>query len=105
MQISGEPLRAALPPAPTANLPRPVPTPEEQDFERGLQEKLEQIQAWLDRLRSGITAEFEQVRALCDVVDALIGGHVSRGWARRLTPGFSGGPRSGPSAATHYLAA
>ena len=44
------------------------PTPGEQDFERGLQEKLEQIQAWLDRPRSDITAEFEKVRALCDVV-------------------------------------
>jgi hypothetical protein len=109
----GEPLRAAPPPAPAAQLPGPAPdapqalpagayyvqsclqrgqayllassahrtldgyrpTPEEQDFERGLQEKLEQIQAWLDRLRSGITAEFEKVRALCDVVDGLIGGH------------------------------
>ena len=59
----------------TAPLDGYRPPPEEQDFERGLQEKLEQIQAWLDRLRSGITAEFEQVRALCDVVDALIGGH------------------------------
>ena len=60
------------------------PTPEEQDFERGLQEKLEQIQAMLGRLGGvdpaaadarSLTADLEAVQALCDMVDALIGGH------------------------------
>ena len=60
-----------------------TPTPKEQEFERRLEEKLEQIQAMLDKL-SGVdpaaadaglvTADLEAAQALCDAVDGLIGG-------------------------------
>ncbi|HLA80905.1 MAG TPA: hypothetical protein VJP78_04625, partial [Thermoleophilia bacterium] len=51
-------------------------TPAEQEFQRGLQEKLEEIQAMLAELTgpNPTAPVVAAAQAVCDAVDALIGG-------------------------------